>query len=309
MDQLPKMFVANGKLLLTGEYLVLYGAQAFAVPLNFGQSITISSSAGNSELHWIAFDKTGIWFSATFNTKTMRMLASSDEGTALRLQDLLQACRMLNPTFLKEVLAYDIQTVVDFNRQWGLGTSSTLIVVLSQWANIDPFALHFAVSKGSGYDIACGLHPVPLLYQLLDKKPMVTAMPAPDFLKKYAYFIYLGNKQLSEKSIAGFLKKSSVNDCHIESISALTKAFLAATSPEDITDIMWEHERITGALLHEIPVQQKYFKDFQGAIKSLGAWGGDFIMAFSTREKSYVYNYFQNKQYLPIFMFKEIVKY
>jgi len=39
----------------------------------------------------------------------------------------------------------------------GLGSSSTLIVNISKWANVDPFQVHKLISKGSGYDIAASL--------------------------------------------------------------------------------------------------------------------------------------------------------
>ena len=37
-------FYSNGKLLLTGEYLVLNGAVALAIPTKFGQTLTIPAS-------------------------------------------------------------------------------------------------------------------------------------------------------------------------------------------------------------------------------------------------------------------------
>ena len=35
-------FRSNGKLLLSGEYLVLFGAEALAIPLRYGQTLDIT---------------------------------------------------------------------------------------------------------------------------------------------------------------------------------------------------------------------------------------------------------------------------
>jgi len=42
-------------------------------------------------------------------------------------------------------------------------------------------------------------------------------------------------------------------------------------------------------------------------MKSLGAWGGDFILAASTETESSVRNYFDGKNYPLIFRYNEIV--
>ena len=38
---MEKTYYSNGKLLLTGEYVVLDGAEALAVPTRFGQNLTV----------------------------------------------------------------------------------------------------------------------------------------------------------------------------------------------------------------------------------------------------------------------------
>ncbi len=57
-----------------------------------------------------------------------------------------------------------MNTHLDFPRDWGLGSSSTLINNVAQWAQVDPFDLHFKVSNGSGYDIACANEDSPIVY-------------------------------------------------------------------------------------------------------------------------------------------------
>ena len=50
-------------------------------------------------------------------------------------------------------------------------------------------------------------------------------------------------------------------------------------------------------------VKEKYFSDYNGSIKSLGAWGGDFILA--TRNNK---NYFLEKGFNTVFSFSELIK-
>ncbi len=48
-------FYSNGKLLLTGEYLVLNGAKALALPTVYGQNLTIEEN-NSSKISWQSFD-------------------------------------------------------------------------------------------------------------------------------------------------------------------------------------------------------------------------------------------------------------
>ena len=47
------------------------------------------------------------------------------------------------------------------------------------------------------------------------------------------------------------------------------------------------------------------FNDYKGEIKSLGAWGGDFVLAAGPNNSK---EYFQKKGYKIVFSFKEILK-
>ena len=50
-------FYAHGKLLISGEYLVLKGAIALAVPTKFGQKMQIIEEPGSDNIiHWKSYD-------------------------------------------------------------------------------------------------------------------------------------------------------------------------------------------------------------------------------------------------------------
>ncbi|MCK5774746.1 MAG: hypothetical protein KAH25_01140 [Bacteroidales bacterium] len=53
--------------------------------------------------------------------------------------------------------------------------------------------------------------------------------------------------------------------------------------------------------------KERYFSDFNGQIKSLGAWGGDFVMATSPNDPKDVFNYFRNKGHQTILAYDDMV--
>ena len=67
-------------------------------------------------------------------------------------------------------------------------------------------------------------------------------------------------------------------------------------------------EKIIASIIKQKPVQQELFADYFGQTKSLGAWGGDFIMVTSDRPFSNVKNYFGNKGLNTVIPFKDMVK-
>src|SRR5690606_17098005 len=67
----PKTFYSNGKLLLTGEYVVLDGAVALAVPTTLGQSLMVEP-IGEPKIEWQSLDAQGnIWFEGAFSGETL----------------------------------------------------------------------------------------------------------------------------------------------------------------------------------------------------------------------------------------------
>ena len=72
-------FFANGKLLITGEYLVLNGALALAVPTKKGQTLLFEDEQGSS-LNWESLDPdNNCWFSCKFSSKDLTIIKTSDQ--------------------------------------------------------------------------------------------------------------------------------------------------------------------------------------------------------------------------------------
>ena len=302
-------YYSHGKFLLTGEYLVLRGALAFALPLNLGQSLEVEELETNKDqLHWEAFRPEGKWFSVSLDRENPANYSTVNPEKAKRLSEILQAVKQLNP---KAFEGNDLQftTRLDFDPNWGLGSSSTLIVNLARWANVNPYELLKLTFGGSGYDIACATAEQPIYYQLIDGKPQFETV---DFRPPYAdhlFFIYQGQKQSSSKEIKAFLAKANPTDVQkdIEAVSEISRAVPKCESLDEFALLMQCHERIISRCIGQEPVQKR-FPDFEGMLKSLGAWGGDFILAATEWDESQVKAYFKKKGLEVIFGYKDIVK-
>jgi mevalonate kinase len=270
-------FYSYGKLLITAEYLVLDGAVALAVPVKLGQSLLAEDSEIKG-LHWIAHQPGGIWFEAKFGLKDFAIIETTQPEIANTLQKLLVATRKIKPGFLLNSGNFKVSTYLEFNREWGLGSSSTLIANLARWAGIDPFALLWSVYKGSGYDIACAGASGPLLYQISDKQPEIKPVTFEPSFRESIFFVYLGKKQDSNAGIEAYRKNSRLAEGYLLHLNSITESLLKAVSIEEFGILMEEHESILSKILGIPKLQDTQFKGFPGSVKSLGAWGGDFAM-------------------------------
>ena len=306
-------FQAHGKFLLTGEYLVLKGALALAIPLKLGQTLSVETCHGAS-LQWNAYKPNGPWFSVTMNPEYLEIINSDDQPKAEKLTQILKAIKQLNPTAFKDGLHFE--TRLDFDPNWGLGSSSTLIANLARWANVNPYELLKLTFGGSGYDIACATAEGPIYYQVKAKVPEPVEGPIPlvepiDFNPPFAdhlFFIYQGQKQSSSKEIKAFLAKANPVDLQkdIEAVSEISRAVPKCHSLDEFAMLMQCHERIIARCIGQEPVQKR-FPDFEGVLKSLGAWGGDFILAATEWPESQVKEYFKGKELDVVFGYKEMV--
>jgi mevalonate kinase len=300
---------SNGKLLLFGEYFVLAGAQALAIPTQLGQSLSIQPHSFLVKgLNWKSFDhQNNMWFEAYFD-EHFDVKHSSDNQVARTLQTILFAAKELNSNFLSENFYYDATTHLQFNRQWGLGSSSTLIANIAQWAKIDALTLFFNSFKGSGYDIACAQSNTPILYEVNGQLATYKEVPfAPTFANNIA-FVYLGKKQNSREGIQHFYQKNGHWNKEIELITAITQKAIHCTTLNSFMALMDEHEHIVAQALKLEKVKDAFFSNFEGSIKSLGAWGGDFIMVASPLKFDDIKNYFIQLGFTTIVPYNQISK-
>ena len=265
----------------------------------------------------------------TINPKTLEIIDCDDQPKAEKLTQILKAVRHLNPKAF-EGNNLKFTTHLDFDPNWGLGSSSTLIANLAQWANVNPYELLKLTFGGSGYDIACATAKQPIYYQLSPAKtvlrqaqeprqpkvvePVETPIPlieSIDFNPPFAehlFFVYQGQKQSSSKEIKAFLEKANPTDLlkDIEAVSDISRSVPKCQSLDEFSLLMQCHERIISRCIGQEPVQKR-FPDFEGVLKSLGAWGGDFILAVTKWNENQVKEYFKEKGLEVVFEYNDLV--
>ncbi|MEM9648739.1 MAG: GYDIA family GHMP kinase [Bacteroidota bacterium] len=302
---MEQSFYSNGKLLLTGEYAILDGATGLAVPSQFGQSLHVKATSSKI-LDWKSFDAdNSVWFQAQFSIQKLEALSSSDANTSNTLKQILEVTLGMNRDFPLGNSGWQVESHLTFPRNWGLGTSSTLINNIAQWAGIDPYGLLKNTFGGSGYDIACAQNNKPLLYRLQDGGPQIEIVDfAPPF-KDSLFFVYLNEKRNSREAIAKYRTLQFNGEALLDGISSITEKVLVSSDLFEFEMLLNEHEQLLSEVLRVPTVKSKLFPDYPGTIKSLGAWGGDFILATGKAEDM---DYFNKKGYTVQVPFSKMVR-
>lgn len=297
-------FYSHGKLLLSAEYAVLDGALALALPTKFGQSLTVESTPKNTIL-WKSISCEGsIWFEAEFILDTALKISSKNTSTiAVRLVQILNALQQLNPSLFEAQKGYELTSTLEFPENWGLGSSSTLINNLAQWAQVDAFELLELTFGGSGFDIACAQHDSGILYQLKSGKPTLKPVVfSPPFLDAL-FFVHRNQKQNSRDGIAAYKIQTAHKTLDFTALNTLTLELLNCSDLKTFEALLEQHEGFISKLIQQPPLKD-VFPDYEGAIKSLGAWGGDFFLATGNTKTM---AYFKSKGYSTIVPFSEMI--
>lgn len=299
-------YYSHGKLLLTAEYAVLDGAKALALPTKLGQSLHVEDGLSNT-LHWQSLDQNNTcWFEAQIKLDSIEdQLKSCSDPMLLRLLNIFQAVHQLNPFFLNANSGYKVTTQLEFDRHWGLGSSSTLINNIANWCNVDAYRLLELTFGGSGYDIACAQYDTAIIYQKYNQNRIVEAVTFDPKFSNHLFFVYLNKKRDSQKAIAAYkaLKHTSKSEA-ISKLNSITMAILSCSEFDVFCELLEKHENVISNLIQEDPVKQILFPDFNGTVKSLGAWGGDFVLAASREDPS---QYFKDKGFSTLVPYREMI--
>ncbi|PQL93211.1 GYDIA family GHMP kinase [Apibacter adventoris] len=294
MDSLHK-YKSKGKLLFTGEYTVLDGALALAVPTQLGQSLTVYPTEEKKNIiSWLAYKYNGeLWSKTILDISQQKIIETNDIKIAKTLLNIFIQAKKLDSIIINQPnFGYECETHLEFPQKWGLGSSSTLINNIAKWLKISPYLLLEKTFGGSGYDLACAEAHSPITYQLQNKKPIVKEVFLPSQITDNLLFIYLNKKQDSREGINHYKNKQKSEEL-IEKVSYITQKIIEPNcSFKQFSELIQEHEDLISKHIQIPTIKKKLFSDYSGFIKSLGAWGGDFIMA----EKIYgAENYFKNK--------------
>jgi mevalonate kinase len=308
---MSKKFRSNGKLLISGEYLVLDGALSLAVPTKLGQTLEVLLAEGEFTT-WKALEKDGeTWFSSKLKFTGKEFIAEGGSKDAShteltkKLLEILTEAHKLNPQPFNSSQAYDITTQLEFNRDWGLGSSSTLINNIAQWFAVDPYRLLEKTFGGSGYDIAAAAAEGPITYELQESGRNVLNVQFDPPFKDQLFFIYLNRKQNSRSSIAHYRQqpKENIKEA-VQKASGLTASIISCDNLEEFKLLLNIHETLISGIINTPKIKTRLFPDFPGSIKSLGGWGGDFVLATGGEEEK---EYFRKKGYGVVLGYEEMV--
>ncbi len=256
-------------------------------------------------LAWKATHPEGSWFSALFNPD-LTVKETTNRQLATSLKDILNKAAQLKGR--RDVLSgKEIITHLEFSPDWGWGSSSTLISNLSEWLDINPYLLLSETFGGSGYDIACATADGPVFYRLTQSgKPEVNvAAFDPPFIDNL-WIGYLNRKQNSTMAVRHHLDGLKNAEKEIEKISDISLRMSNETSEEKFMNLMAEHEGIISSITGLVPLKKRLFPDFPGAVKSLGAWGGDFFLVLSPWPEDDTKEYFQTKGFKTLFRLRDV---
>lgn len=296
-------FYSNGKLFILGEYYVLEGAKVLAVPTKFGQYLSVYPVQSKS-LSWKSYDADGsVWYNDLFDLEDIwNNQQTSADKVRNTLIDILHQAHIMNPSILKS--GFVIETELTFPRNWGLGSSSTLVNNIAQWFQIDAFELLDRSFGGSGYDIACAQHNSPITYKKTGKEVTVEAVDFNPIFKEQLYFLYLNQKRDSKEAIANFKSKRKNLTAIIAQVSDSTNDLLQINNLDDFIHFFKTYEKQLSEVLETPTIQEQLFPDFQGLVKSLGGWGGDFVMIASHENPR---AYFAEKGFQTLLTYNEMI--
>jgi len=300
-------FHSNGKLLISGEYLVLDGALAMAVPTKYGQRLDVSLHEDFSGMRWESYVLNKGWLHVSFGSRLFNIIHTNDQKLALHLKKILKKAFELGNIDVDNQKGILIRTNLDFDKNWGLGSSSTLLSNIGYWLNVDPYSLSKEISNGSGFDVATARSDSPIFYQLVDGQPEISTVDFQPQFKDQLYFVHLNRKKNSEESVTDYKLKVKAKQSDVSEISNLSRIIAGAKNLIDFEKALLEHENIISKILGIDRIKKQFFSDFPGEIKSLGAWGGDFVMATYNGPESRLRDYFKSKGKSTILRYDDMV--
>lgn len=292
-----------GKLMLTSEYFAIDGALVLAVPTKLGQEFSFKeTNDGKSLIFWEAYHQNKLWLKAVIDYKNWQILETNIPTSAEFILKTLKNVQLLSNIKFKNNFTYHLTTNLQFPADYGLGSSSTLMNNLAEWADVDPFYLNTISLGGSGYDIAVAKEKSAVLYQNKPEIKYEKVIFNPSF-KNELIFIHLNQKQDSREGIK-FYRSKNKSQKLVDEFSDLTRKILLCSELEKFSDLLLIHEQKIAEFLEIPTVKDRFFADCPVFVKSLGAWGGDFVM--SSKFDGFK-DYFWGKDFNTIFEWSDII--
>lgn len=281
--------------MLCGEYAVTIGVEALAVPVQLGQWMYVwefNSPLGGDRLIWEAKEKDGsTWLNEHFSLPLLSDFVESSvsdelEGQLLRNTDRNVIKKMLGlvaSDFWKAGKSYRIETQLEFNRNSGLGSSSTMISNFARYTGLDAQWLQQQVFGGSGYDVAVAEVGKGLVFWKQSDLAHWGPWSLSTQLTENWQVVFLGQKQNSRDSLSQVkirLQEIQNDNFLLHQLQQILAAVkMASEVPMLEAGLeMWQAVLSMGLDL-ETPYQHFGFQPIKGGVcKWLGAWGGDMLL-------------------------------
>ena len=120
------------------------------------------------------------------------------------------------------------------------------------------------------------------------------------------FFVYLNEKQNSKEGILHYRKVSSSKvEVAKNKVNAITTSLLKSDSLFEFELLLEQHEAVISDVIQLPTIKSQLFNDYNGVVKSLGAWGGDFVLVIVNDTVDL--KYFTDKGYETIFSFDEML--
>ena len=263
----------------------------------------------STDLEWTSLDKDGKeWFNSSISLYDFSATETNNQEISDKLKKILKGVVRLNCEFLDKWNAFKVETKLEFPQDWGLGSSSTLIYLIAQWADIEPLELYYKVENGSGYDVAAAGAKGPIIFWSNEEE---VSYRYADFKPKYKdnlVFVHLNKKADSAEAVKKYqtLPSGTRKDL-VNKINAITDGVEDAATLNSFTDLLQQHEELVSKVIKTPTIQSTHFSDYQSVIKSLGAWGGDFILAVAPDGLDAAKDYFNAKGYSTVVPYSQMV--
>jgi len=295
-----------GKILLSGEYLVLDGATALGLVSRMGQSIRVEADPQSPPwtLSWTALDMDGKpWMEAALVLENECWSLSDDSAEVPENQRLMQGLQAVwdlasekqisksspstsakqSPAHFLAQTGLRVTTSLEFPRRWGLGSSSTLIALLAEWWDVDARRLYAMVQNGSGYDLEIALSGRSMLFnrEPLQIQTLDFHVPPGSMLR----LVDPGSKQISSAEVSRYRNLSLQTRTEaVPRISKISEALAKGPTIQEMLNLLRDHDEILEGVLGQPCLHTTEGNGFPGRLKSLGAWGGDLFLAASDQQ-------------------------
>jgi hypothetical protein len=103
-----------------------------------------------------------------------------------------------------------------------------------------------------------------------------------------------------------FKEKAVYTQHEIAEVNKITEGIITCTNLADFENLLNRHEHILSTILQMPTIKTSHFNDYAHSIKSMGAWGGDFVLVTGENWEA-VKKYFNGKGLDTVIPYKDIV--